>query len=76
MKALIATLLPVVFFFSCGNLKIENYKNENSPESTALLTASYNFQRNAVSKQSLKPPLEIIWDDFRSRPSERRKEKN
>ncbi len=63
MKLLITMLLPALFFFSCGNLKIDNYKNENSPESTALLTASYNFQRNAVSKHNLKPPLTIIWDE-------------
>ena len=66
----VIVLIIAFFVFGCNKLQIDDFSNKNVPENSQLLTQNYNFQRNAISKEELEPPLELVFiDDYNGMPS-------
>ena len=59
--------IPLV---SCNKLQINQFPNENNPETNNYLTHNYNYQRNTISYEEIIPPLELTFiDDYKGLPS-------
>jgi outer membrane protein assembly factor BamB len=53
-----------MIFGACSKLHIEpSPALEPETETTPYLTAHMNYQRNAVAREQVKPPISILWDE-------------